>query len=185
MTAQETMAGPTSPQSPDSSEPLVDTRLVLAYYAAALTFMTISMLGGLLMALQLVDWNPFKGVEYLSPGRWRMVHTNAIAYGFLANAFLGTLHWTVPRLCMRPLTNRYLSYAIFVAWQGVVLATAVGILMGHAQAVEWGETPTMSIPSHSSACCWWPSTSWGRSCGRRVRCTFRCGTSWRPSSGPF
>lgn len=146
MTAQVTTAGSTSPENSDASEPLVDTKLVLAYYAAALTFMTISMLGGLLMALQLVDWNPFKGVEYLSPGRWRMVHTNAIAYGFLANAFLGTLHWTVPRLCMRPLTNRYLSYAIFVAWQGVVLATAVGILMGHAQAVEWGETPTYVDP---------------------------------------
>ena len=41
------------------------------------------------MALQLVHWNPLGGIELLSPGRWRMIHTNAIAYGFLANAFLG------------------------------------------------------------------------------------------------
>ena len=32
--------------------------------------------------------NPFNGIELLSPGRWRMIHTNAIAYGFIANAFL-------------------------------------------------------------------------------------------------
>lgn len=146
MTGEE-IANPVRPAlAAETSEPLVDTRLVMAYYAAALTFMTISMLGGLLMALQLVDWNPWKGVELLSPGRWRMVHTNAIAYGFLANAFLGTLHWTVPRLCMRPLTHPWLSYLIFVAWQVVVLATAVGILMGHAQGVEWGETPVFIDP---------------------------------------
>ena len=68
---------------------LVDERIVIFYYVAALSFLTISMIAGLLMALQLVHWYPFKGVELLSPGRWRMIHTNAIAYGFLANAFLG------------------------------------------------------------------------------------------------
>ena len=33
---------------------LVDERIVIAYYAAALTFITISMLAGLLVALQMV-----------------------------------------------------------------------------------------------------------------------------------
>src|SRR4051812_27176832 len=81
-----------------SHDDLVNEQLVLWYFYAALTFLTISMLGGILMALQLVRWNPLNGIELLSPGRWRMIHTNAIAYGFLANAFLGTLHWAVPRL---------------------------------------------------------------------------------------
>jgi cbb3-type cytochrome oxidase subunit 1 len=88
--------------SPESAAPaqavelprdLVDERLVRWYFFAALTFMFISMLGGILVALQLVHWNPLSGMEIFSPGRWRMVHTNAIAYGFLANAFLGVLHW--------------------------------------------------------------------------------------------
>ena len=75
------------------------------------------MLAGILMALQLVHWNPLDGVEILSAGRWRMVHTNAIAYGFLANAFLGALHWAVPRLTLRPVASVPLSYFIFCAWQ--------------------------------------------------------------------
>jgi cytochrome c oxidase cbb3-type subunit 1 len=75
-----------------------------------------------------------------------MVHTNAIAYGFLANAFLGIMHWVVPRLTLRPCFSRSLSYAIFAAWQLVVLATAVGILLGQAQGVEWGETPVWIDP---------------------------------------
>jgi len=137
---------------PAADEPLVDIdrlverRLVLWYYFAALTYMVISMFGGLLMALQLVHANDLQGIELLSPGRWRMIHTNAIAYGFLANAFLGTLHWAIPRLTMRPVLGRGLSYFIFAAWQVVVLATAGGILLGQAQALEWGETPIWIDP---------------------------------------
>ena len=127
-------------------EQIVEERLVAWYFFAALGFMTISMLAGLLMALQLVHWNPLQGIELLSPGRWRMVHTNGIAYGFLANSFLGALHWSVPRLTLRPVASRLLSYFIFVAWQVVVLSTAVGILLGEAQGLEWGETPVWIDP---------------------------------------
>jgi cytochrome c oxidase cbb3-type subunit 1 len=125
---------------------LVDERLVLWYFIAACTYMFASMLGGLLMALQLVNWNPISEIELLSPGRWRMVHTNAIAYGFLANAFLGTLHWVVPRLTLRPVLDKRLSLFIFAAWQVVVTSTAVGILLGEAQGLEWGETPVWIDP---------------------------------------
>ena len=75
-----------------------------------------------------------------------MVHTNAIAYGFLANAFLGILHWVVPRLTLQPVHSRWLSYSIFAAWQFVVVSTAVGILLGEAQGLEWGETPVWIDP---------------------------------------
>ncbi len=75
-----------------------------------------------------------------------MVHTNAIAYGFIANSFLGLLHWAIPRLTLRPVLSLRLSWFIFAAWQVVVLATAGGILAGQAQAIEWGETPVWIDP---------------------------------------
>ena len=125
---------------------LVEERLVLWYVIAALTFMTASMLAGLLMGLQLLRHNPLPSHELLSPGRWRMIHTNAIAYGFLANAFLGIMHWVIPRLTLRPVFSRPLSYLIFAAWQIVVIATAIGIACGQAQGVEWGETPVWIDP---------------------------------------
>ncbi len=75
-----------------------------------------------------------------------MVHTNAVAYGFLANGFLGCLHWAIPRLTLQPVANRKLSWFIYVAWQVVVGATAIGILGGEAQALEWGETPVWIDP---------------------------------------
>ena len=144
-------------------EDLVSERLVRWFFYAALFYLFISMLGGLLMAAQLIHWNPLRGVELLSPGRWRMVHTNAVAYGFLANAFLGMLEWVVPRLTLQRVASRQLSYFIFFAWQAVVLSTAAAIIAGPtlqaqdwvvqaaeswhvafslgAQGLEWGETP--------------------------------------------
>ncbi|MGE3316186.1 MAG: cbb3-type cytochrome c oxidase subunit I [Planctomycetaceae bacterium] len=127
-------------------ENLVDERLVMWFFIAALSYLFVSMLGGFLMAFQLISHNPLSGVELFSPGRWRMIHTNAVAYGFLANGFLGCLHWAVPRLTLRPVLSRPLSYFIFIAWQVVVLSTAVGILLGEAQGLEWGETPVWIDP---------------------------------------
>ncbi len=147
----------------DDLDHLVDQELVKGYFLAGLTFLTISMIAGILVALQLVHWNPLDGIEVLSPGRWRMIHTNAIAYGFLANVFLGMLHWVVPRLTLRPVASRPLSLFIFVAWQLIVFLTAAAIVIGPslqampwvadlakrtglcmslgAQGLEWGETP--------------------------------------------
>ena len=111
-------------------EDLVDQRLVAWFFLVSIMYLAISMVGGFIMALQLVHWNPHVGVELLSPGRWRMVHTNAMAYGFLTNAFLGALHWTVPRLTIHPVASRKLSYFIFAAWQAVVLSTAAALIVG-------------------------------------------------------
>lgn len=127
-------------------EQLVDEQLVFWHFSAAIVFMLVSMLAGILMGLQLLRWNPLPHLECLSPGRWRMIHTNAIAYGFLANGFLGMMHWIVPRLTLRPVLDRRLSLFIFGAWQFVVLATAVGIMLGEAQGLEWGETPVWIDP---------------------------------------
>jgi len=154
-------------QPADRSAPrhadLVDERIVLTYFLIALGYLSLSMLAGLLMAMQLIRHNPLNGFELMSPGRWRMVHTNVIAYGFLANAFLGALHWSVPRLMLRPVLDWRLSWFILIAWQVVVLGTGVGIVLGPtlqanipaleslpfalgAQGLEWGETPVWIDP---------------------------------------
>lgn len=125
---------------------LVIVPLVRAYLLAAFIFMIIAMLAGFLFSLQFVQHYVFAGVEVMSPGRWRFLHTQGVAYGFIANAFLGLLHWSVPRLTLRTVLSTGLSWFIFFAWQTVVLATVVGVLAGQAQAVEWGETPVWIDP---------------------------------------
>ena len=53
-----------------SPKMLVMEKLVRWYFLAALTYLAISLLAGLLMALQLVNHNPLRGIELLH-GRFR------------------------------------------------------------------------------------------------------------------
>ena len=69
-----------------------------------------------------------------------------IAYGFLFNGFLGALYWAIPRVTGKPVLSRRLGWLIFWVWQLVILSTLLGILVGHAQGVEWGETPIWVDP---------------------------------------
>ena len=125
---------------------LVEIRLVKFYFIAALGFLCMALLGGMLVDLQLVGWNPLGRLELFSPGRWQMMQTDALAYGFLTNALFGCLHWMVPRNTLRPFASRELSYFVFILWQAIMLATFVGILAGEAQGVGWGETPVFVDP---------------------------------------
>ncbi len=132
---------PTEQGEHQLADSLVDKRLVLACFIAAIAYLFFAMLAGWFFSFQFLQINAFPDNEYLSPGRWRMVHTNVVLYGFLANAYLGALHWCTPRLSLRPVLSRKLSWFVFVAWQTMTVATILALLGGHAQAVEWGEAP--------------------------------------------
>lgn len=75
---------------------LVRYDLIRAHLTAAAAFMVVSMLGGLSYSFQLHNLYPFSGIEWLSPGRVRLVHTNMAAYGFIANAFIAGLLFAIP-----------------------------------------------------------------------------------------
>src|SRR5689334_5313851 len=77
---------------------LVDKWMVKAHFIAGLSFFFLALLAGLVFSTQFLKSYLFPGIEILSPGRVRMIHTNMAAYGFLANLFFGGLYWTVPRL---------------------------------------------------------------------------------------
>ena len=125
---------------------LVQRPLVAAHITAGLVALGIGLLTGLAFSFQFIQRYWFPGIEWLSPGRVRMVHTNILAYGFIANVFLGGLYWAVPRITGLPVLSRRLSWFIFWAWQAVLAATGIGILAGHAQGIEWGETPIFVDP---------------------------------------
>lgn len=129
-----------SPENPD--RPLVNLWLVKAHLLAAFTSAIISVLAGYLYSLQFLRVYPFPEVEWLSPARVRMVHTNLIAYGFIVNGFVAGIYYAIPRLCGEPIWNDFIGKVGFYLWQFILAATGVGLLMGYCQPVEWGETPT-------------------------------------------
>ncbi len=126
--------------------PLVNLRLVRAHLTASALLFAVSLLGGLAYAFQFNNLYPFEGIEWLSPGRVRMVHTNMAAYGFIANAFIAGLLYAIPRLTRRPILSDRLGWLVFGAWQLVMALTIGGQLAGYGQAIEWGETPTFVDP---------------------------------------
>ena len=133
--------------APAASEPRwIERGLVKGHLIAAVTWLAIAMFAGLFYSLQLLQHWPLPKIEVLSPGRIRMIHTNLIAFGFLTNAFFAMLCWTVPRLTGQRLASPWLGKAILGAWNLIVLATFVGLHLGEAQAVEWGETPVWVDP---------------------------------------
>src|SRR6266481_858026 len=95
-------------------------------------FLVVSMLAGLLYSLQFHNAYPFPGVEFLSPGRVRIVHTNGVAFGFIVNVYLGALYWVVPRLTKRRVLSDRLGWLIFWVYLCTVLWAVVGILTGYA-----------------------------------------------------
>jgi cytochrome c oxidase cbb3-type subunit 1 len=131
------------------TQPLINLKLVRVHILVGFVFLIIAMLMGTFYALQFNNMYPFPGFEYLAPGRVRMVHTNAVAYGFIVNVFLGALYWVVPRLTQRRVLSDLLGWLIFWVYLFIVLWAVVGILTGHGQAVEWGETPNWLSPNGS------------------------------------
>ena len=123
-------------------KPIINLGLVRFHIAVGFAFLVVSMTAGLLYSLQLNNLYPAPGIEFLSPGRIRMIHTNGVAYGFIMNVFLGALYWVVPRLTKRKVLSDRLGWLIFWVYLFTVLWAVVGILSGYAQAVEWGETPS-------------------------------------------
>ncbi len=124
------------------AQPLVNLGLVRAHIIAGFAFVIIGMLMGFFYSLQLNNLYPFPGIEFLSPGKIRMIHTNGVAYGFIVNVFLGALYWVVPRLTRRKVLSDKLGWLIFWVYLFIIVWTVVGIMAGYAQAVEWGETPS-------------------------------------------
>jgi cytochrome c oxidase cbb3-type subunit 1 len=126
--------------------PLVNVDLMRWHLSASALWFTVSLLGGLAYAFQFNNLYPFPNVEWLSPGRVRMVHTNMAAYGFIANAFIAGLLFAIPRLTKRPILSDTLGWVIFGAWQLMLVLTVAGQLAGYGQGIEWGETPIFVDP---------------------------------------
>jgi cytochrome c oxidase cbb3-type subunit 1 len=137
-----TAAMPAAAVPDDAALPLVDKRLVQWHFIFGVTFLLTAMAWGFLASLQLLNLYPLPGISFVAYGRIRMLHTNEVAYGFLVNAFLGMAYYVVPRVTGRRVASGRLGWFILVVWQLCTVLTSVGQLLGKAQGVEWGETPT-------------------------------------------
>jgi cytochrome c oxidase cbb3-type subunit I len=132
--------------SPKRLDSLVDYVVVKWHFYAFFVYLVVVLLAGLSYSLQFLQKYPFPGIEYLSPGRVRIVHTQAVAYGMLANGFFAMLYYIIPKLTSFRVWSRKLSHAMFWIYNALVILAVIMILGGHAQGLEWAETPKILDP---------------------------------------
>jgi cytochrome c oxidase cbb3-type subunit 1 len=99
----------------------------------------VGMLVGVVIAAQL--WMPALNfdISWLSYGRLRPLHTNAVIFAFGGCALIGTSFYVVQRTCHVRLFAEKLASFVFWGWQLIILAAAISLPLGYTQGKEYAE----------------------------------------------
>ena len=98
----------------------------------------VGMLVGVIIAAQLV-WPELNFVEWLSYGRLRPLHTNAVIFAFGGCSLFATSYYCVQRTCHTPLFAPKLASFTFWGWQLVILLAAISLPLGYTSGKEYAE----------------------------------------------
>ncbi len=98
----------------------------------------VGMLVGVIIAAQLV-WPELNVVEFLSYGRLRPLHTNAVIFAFGGCALFATSYYAVQRTSHAPLFAPGLAAFTFWGWQLVIVLAAVSLPLGITSGKEYAE----------------------------------------------
>ncbi len=98
----------------------------------------VGMLVGVIIASQLV-WPELNVIEFLSFGRLRPLHTNAVIFAFGGSALFATSYYVVQRTCHTKLFAPGLAAFTFWGWQLVIVLAALSLPLGFTQAKEYAE----------------------------------------------
>ncbi|MCX7218001.1 MAG: cytochrome-c oxidase, cbb3-type subunit I [Burkholderiales bacterium] len=114
-------------------------RVVRQFSVMAVVWGVVGMLVGVLIASQLA-WPEFLGgIPWLSYGRLRPLHTNAVIFAFGGCALMGTSYYVVQRTSNVRLFAGWLAEFTFWGWQLVILAAAISLPLGYTQGKEYAE----------------------------------------------
>jgi cytochrome c oxidase cbb3-type subunit I/II len=116
-----------------------DDAIVRMFVSATVLWGIVAFLAGLFIALQMVVPALNFGVEYLTFGRLRPLHTNAAIFAFAGNAIFAAVYYSTQRLCKTRMWSDTLGRLHFWGWQGIIVAAAVTLPLGITQGKEYAE----------------------------------------------
>ncbi len=105
---------------------------------ASVTWGLVGMLVGALVALQMAWW-PANLAPWLSFGRLRPLHTNAVIFAFVGNMLFAGIYYSTQRLVKARLPSNALASLHFWGWQAIIVAAAVTLPLGLTQGKEYAE----------------------------------------------
>jgi cytochrome c oxidase cbb3-type subunit I/II len=116
-----------------------DNTLTRNFLFASIAFGIIGMLVGLTIALELIFPNMTGGLSFLSFGRIRPLHTNAVIFAFVGNGIFTAIYYSMPRLLKTPMFSNTLGQIHFWGWQAIILSAAITFPLGISSAKEYAE----------------------------------------------
>jgi len=114
-------------------------KIVRQFAIATVVWGVIGMAAGVLIAAQLA-WPALNfDIPWLSYGRLRPLHTNAVIFAFGICGLFATSYYVVQRTCQVRLFSDRLASFTFWGWQTVLVAAAVTLPMGFTRGKEYAE----------------------------------------------
>jgi len=125
--------------APASAAPVYDDDTVRGFALAAVLWGVVGMLVGVIIAAQFAWPDLTFGISWLSYGRLRPLHTNAVIFAFGGCALMATSFHVVQRTCQVPLYAPWLARFTFVGWQLVIVLAAITLPLGYTSGKEYAE----------------------------------------------
>ncbi len=113
--------------------------VVRLFSLAAVLWGVVGMLVGLVLAAQLAWPELGFGIPWLSYGRLRPLHTNAVIFAFGGCSLFASSYYCVQRTSHTRLFAPSLAMFTFVGWQAVIVAAAISLPLGYTQGKEYAE----------------------------------------------
>ena len=116
-----------------------DDAIVRAFSIVTVLWGVVAFLLGVIVAAQLSFWQANFGLEWLSFGRLRPLHTNAAIFAFVGNGIFAGIYYSSQRLLKTRMANDMLSWAHFWGWQLIIVCAALSYPLGLTQGKEYAE----------------------------------------------
>jgi cytochrome c oxidase cbb3-type subunit I len=114
-------------------------KIVKQFAIATVVWGVIGMLAGVVIAAQLA-WPALNfDIPWLTYGRLRPLHTNAVIFAFGICGLFTTSYYVVQRTCQVRLFSDQLAAFTFWGWQTVLVLAAITLPMGFTRGKEYAE----------------------------------------------
>lgn len=119
-----------------------DNKIVRNFAYATVIWGVTGMLVGLIIATQLAFpefFNDYLGFSFLSFGRLRPLHTNAVIFAFVGNGIFMGVYYSLQRLLKTRMWSDKLSYINFWGWQFIIVCAVATLPFGITTGKEYAE----------------------------------------------
>jgi cytochrome c oxidase cbb3-type subunit I/II len=116
-----------------------DNKIVRNFLYASIAFGVIGMLVGLIVAFMYLFPNMTDGISWLSYGRLRPLHTNAVIFAFVGNSVFAGIYYSLQRLLKTRMYSNFLTQLNFWGWQLIILGAAITLPLGYTTSKEYAE----------------------------------------------